>query len=72
MIENTGGIGLVATALARPLLDAARVIDLSADLPPECYDLTLVYRTDERQSMIRSVVDRIVEHDAYRRHPRNA
>ncbi|MDR5770005.1 LysR family transcriptional regulator [Caballeronia sp. LZ028] len=67
MIEQSGGIGLVAMALARPLLDSGRVIDLSPHLPPEAYDLTLVYRTDERQSMIRRVVERIVEHDEHRR-----
>ncbi|VVE51432.1 LysR family transcriptional regulator [Pandoraea anhela] len=67
MIEETGGIGLVAMALAKPLLDAGRVIDLSPQLPPECYDLTLVYRTDERQSIIQRVVERIVEHDKLHR-----
>ncbi|CAB3810935.1 LysR family transcriptional regulator [Paraburkholderia fynbosensis] len=72
MIEHTGGIGLVALALARPLLQSGRVIDLSAGLPSECYDLTLVYRTDERQSMIGRVVDRIVERDAQRRQSRMA
>lgn len=70
MIEWTGGIGLVASALAKPLLEAARVKDLSADLPPEHYDLTLAYRTDERQSIIRQVVDRIVEYDALHRNAR--
>ncbi|SDV50764.1 LysR family transcriptional regulator [Chitinasiproducens palmae] len=67
MIEATGGVGLVATALARPLLDAGRVVDLSAAMPAEQYDLTLVYRTDERQSMLRRVVDRIAEYDRHAR-----
>ncbi|WP_144107617.1 LysR family transcriptional regulator [Paraburkholderia sp. BCC1886] len=63
MIEATGGIGLVATALAQGSLDAGKVVPVSPELPSERYDLTLVYRTDERQSIIRHAVERIIDYD---------
>lgn len=63
LMIQTGGIGVVPTILATDHLRAGTLVHVSPELPAEPYPLTLVAHADQRQAIVRHIMDRIVHHD---------
>lgn len=66
MIDHTTGIGLTATSVAQAHLAAGLVEPVGADLPAIRLDVTLMYHKDQHQTIVRKVIERIVEFDQRR------
>lgn len=63
MIVHDTGIGLTATSVAQDLLRAGVVQPVSSELAPMALDVTLMCHRDQHQSIVRHVMQRIVEFD---------
>lgn len=63
MIAHTDGIGLVPTVMAADKIRAGVLVPVSAELAPESSPMTLVCHADQRQTMVRHIMARIVEFD---------
>jgi DNA-binding transcriptional LysR family regulator len=66
MVLQTGGIGLILGALAQAHVEQGTLVPVSEQLAPIDLDVALVYHRDQRQSIVRQVMQRIVEFDAGR------
>lgn len=63
MIVQTCGIGMVPSYLAAEQIRAGTLVPVSDELPPDTYPMTLVCHSDQRQTVIRHIMDRIAEYD---------
>jgi DNA-binding transcriptional LysR family regulator len=66
MVDQTGGIGLTASSVAKPHLAAGLVQPVGPDLPALSLDVTLMYHRDQHQTIVRKVIERLVEFDRCR------
>lgn len=66
LIDKGGGIGMVATELAKSRIASGALIPLSDELKPETLALTLLFHEDQQQSVVRRIAERIVQADSSR------
>ncbi len=61
LIDRGGGIGMVATRLAKDRIASGALLSLSDQLSPETLELTLLYHDRRPRSIVRQVAERLVE-----------
>lgn len=66
LIDKGGGIGIVATEIAKDRLASGALVPVSDKLKPDTLELTLLFHDDLQQSVVKRVADRIAEADAKR------
>lgn len=60
---RSGGIGLMTASSAAPLIASGTLVEVSPEMSPQQLDVTLAFHKDQQQSVVRQVVDRMVEFD---------
>lgn len=66
LIDQGGGIGVVASRLARRRIAEGALIPLSDVMPTERLELTLLYHDQRRQSVVKRIAETLIEADERR------
>jgi DNA-binding transcriptional LysR family regulator len=70
LIDQGGGVGMVATQLAKERVASGALVPVADNLKPETLELTLLFHKDQQQSIVQRIANRIVETDRRRTQPK--